>query len=688
MTATTVAASKPQSNKQPIWRRFVKGRGLSYCALAVIGVFWIFPFLWMALGSLKTQREILAKPPKLLPEHASLANFAKWFGELNFGTYFTNSIVVAVITVLGNMVFCSMVGYALAKMDFAGKNILFGAVMVTLMVPSVATFVPLFVMISNMGLANSYAALILPFLCQPIGVFLMRQFISGIPDALMEAARVDGAGELRIFFQIVLPQCGPPLADAVHPHVPVLLEQLPVAVGRGPDRGEVHAACSSVPLLYRPERHELQRPARRSSIGGHPNPPSVRIPAALLHPRCRRNGHQIERHVMKEQYEFPPEFIWGASTAAHQIEGNNVASDWWAREHAERTDLNEPSGDAADSYHRYGEDIRMLADAGLRMYRFSIEWARIEPAEGCFSKAQLLHYRHMIDVCHQNGVEPMVTLNHMTLPQWLAAKGGWLNADAVDYFARYVRYVMTILHDVTWVCTINEPNMVALTRGGTEGSDFVAASLPAPDPDISVTLVEAHRKAREILSGNPRIKSGWTIACQAFHAMPGCEREMEEYQYPREDYFTEAAAGDDFIGVQAYLRTFIGKEGPVPVPEDAERTLTGWEYFPPALGIAIRHTWDVAGHTPIIVTENGIATADDRRRIDYTFDAIAGMRDAMDDGIDVRGYLHWSLLDNYEWGSFAPTFGLASWDKDTFERHPKPSLDWLGSIARTGVMSR
>ena len=125
---------------------------------------------------------------------------------------------------------------------------------------------------------------------------------------------------------------------------------------------------------------------------------------------------------MKEQYEFPPEFIWGASTAAHQIEGNNVASDWWAREHAERTDLSEPSGDAADSYHRYGEDIRMLADAGLGMYRFSIEWARIEPAEGCFSKAQLLHYRQMIDACHENGVEPMVTLNHMTLPLWLATQ--------------------------------------------------------------------------------------------------------------------------------------------------------------------------------------------------------------------------------------------------------------------------
>jgi multiple sugar transport system permease protein len=190
----------------------MKGRGLSYIVLSIIAVAWIFPFLWMALGSLKTQGEILARPPRLLPEHATLANFARWFTQLHFGSYFTNSLVVAVITVLGNMVFCSMVGYALAKMNFAGKNILFGAVMVTLMVPSVATFVPLFVIISNMHLANTYAALILPFLCQPIGVFLMRQFIAGIPDALMEAARVDGAGELRIFFQVVMPQCGPPLA--------------------------------------------------------------------------------------------------------------------------------------------------------------------------------------------------------------------------------------------------------------------------------------------------------------------------------------------------------------------------------------------------------------------------------------------------------------------------------------------
>lgn len=211
MTAMTQPVDVPE-NRPSLGVRFLKARGPVYCVLALIGVVWIFPFLWMALGSVKTQREILASPPKLLPEHATLENFTKWFQELNFGSYFTNSLVVAVITVLGNIVFCSMVGYALAKMKFAGKNIVFGAVMVTLMVPSVATFVPLFVVVSNMGLSNTYAALILPFLTQPIGVFLMRQFIAGIPDALMEAARIDGAGELRIFFQIILPQCGPAMA--------------------------------------------------------------------------------------------------------------------------------------------------------------------------------------------------------------------------------------------------------------------------------------------------------------------------------------------------------------------------------------------------------------------------------------------------------------------------------------------
>jgi multiple sugar transport system permease protein len=193
-------------------RRRFNPRTISYGILTVGVVLWLLPFAWMALGSLKTQREILQIPPTWWPRTPTWANFAQWFGPLHFGTFFTNSIVVAVVTVLGNVVFCSMVGYALAKMEFPGKRVLFTLVMVTLMVPGVVTFVPLFVMVSKLGLVNTYAALILPFMTTPVGVFLMRQFMLGIPDPLLEAARIDGAGDVRIFAQIVMPLCGPPLA--------------------------------------------------------------------------------------------------------------------------------------------------------------------------------------------------------------------------------------------------------------------------------------------------------------------------------------------------------------------------------------------------------------------------------------------------------------------------------------------
>ncbi|MET3468112.1 carbohydrate ABC transporter permease [Microbacterium sp. BDGP8] len=193
-------------------RRRFGPRAITYTVLAVGLTLWLIPFLWMVLGSVKTQGEILRRPPTWFPENPTGENFAQWFGPLDFGHFFANSLIVAVVTVLGNIVFCSMVGYALAKMEFPGKKVLFLLVMVTLMVPGVVTFVPLFVMVSSLGLVNTYPALILPFITAPIGVFLMRQFIMGIPDALLEAARLDGAGEWRIFSRIVMPLCGPPLA--------------------------------------------------------------------------------------------------------------------------------------------------------------------------------------------------------------------------------------------------------------------------------------------------------------------------------------------------------------------------------------------------------------------------------------------------------------------------------------------
>lgn len=192
--------------------RLLSARPLSYAVLTAGLAVWLMPFAWMVLGSFKTQDEIFADPPTWWPRSPTGGNFTRWLTELHFGTYFTNSLVVAVITVLGNLLFCSMVGYALAKMDFAGKRILLGVVLVTIMVPGVVTFVPLFVIVAKIGILNTYGALVLPFLTQPVGVFLMRQFMLDIPDSLMEAARIDGASEPRIFIRIVMPLCGPALA--------------------------------------------------------------------------------------------------------------------------------------------------------------------------------------------------------------------------------------------------------------------------------------------------------------------------------------------------------------------------------------------------------------------------------------------------------------------------------------------
>ena len=205
--APTPAPLSPSCRK-----RGRRPRLLVYIALTIAGVATVMPFVWMLLASVKPPGEILADPGGWWPRSPTLGNYREWFGALHFGTFFANSAIVAVVTVLGNLLFCSMVGYALAKLAFPGKRFLFGLVMVTLMVPGVVTFVPLFVVVAKLHLINTYAGLILPFLTSPIGVFLMRQFIRSIPDELLEAARIDGADEMRIFLRIVLPLCGPPLA--------------------------------------------------------------------------------------------------------------------------------------------------------------------------------------------------------------------------------------------------------------------------------------------------------------------------------------------------------------------------------------------------------------------------------------------------------------------------------------------
>jgi multiple sugar transport system permease protein len=217
-TPTRVPAPAPAADVTPGTarpvgrRRRLSAHAWTYATLTVGLVLVVTPFVWMVLGSFKTDAENRQVPPTWWPENFTFDNYVELFQRLDFPTYFFNSILVATVVTLGNLVFCSMLGYALAKMEFRGKRLLFALVLGMLMVPGMVTFVPLFVLVSNLGLVNTYPGLILPFLVGPFGVFLMRQFMLEIPDELLDAARVDGAGELRTFRSVVLPLTGPALA--------------------------------------------------------------------------------------------------------------------------------------------------------------------------------------------------------------------------------------------------------------------------------------------------------------------------------------------------------------------------------------------------------------------------------------------------------------------------------------------
>jgi len=391
---------------------------------------------------------------------------------------------------------------------------------------------------------------------------------------------------------------------------------------------------------------------------------------------------------------FPDGFLWGASTAGHQIEGNNVNSDWWRREHDPAANIHEPSLDACDSYHRWGQDMDLLAELGFTDYRFGIEWARIEPERGFFSRAELAHYRSMVDGARARGLRPMVTLHHFTVPRWFEDLGGWTADGAGEAFIRYVEACAPVIADgVGHVCTINEPNVLAISAASDRTGEPAWPSTGGaitPDEKTTHALIAAHHGAvAAVRRINPAIRVGWTVASQVYQALPGAEQATAAYSRPREDVFIEAARGDDFIGVQSYTRTKIGNDGPVRAPEDVERTLTGWEYYPGAVGYALRHTAAVIGDgTALIVTENGIATTDDNRRVDYYTGALEAVAAAIEDGINVEGYLAWSALDNYEWGSYRPTFGLIAVDPVTFERTAKPSAVWLGGLGRDRELPR
>jgi beta-glucosidase len=397
--------------------------------------------------------------------------------------------------------------------------------------------------------------------------------------------------------------------------------------------------------------------------------------------------------------KFPEGFLFGTAQSAHQVEGGNVNSDWWAWEHAEGTPCIEPSGDACDFYHRYRDDIALMKGLGFNAFRFGIEWARIEPEEGEFSRAALDHYRRVLLSCREHQLAPIVTFHHFTLPRWLQANGGFLLDRFPALFARYCEVATAALGDlIAYACTINEP------EGLGEGGYVLGVNPPGRKGDVAAMwrvaeqVLEAHRLGAAAIRSRAKIPVGVTLALPDLHYEDGARPGGHHIELNSQvsDRFFELARHDDFIGVQTYTRNRFGPEGPrgphvewgKGLPrETADTTQLGQEYYPQALGNTIRRAWQSTGGTPILVTESGIATAFDEKRIRYVAAALREVLACLSAGIDVRSYLYWSLLDNFEWSlGYGPKFGMVAVDRQTFARHPKPSASWFGQVAQARAL--
>ena len=405
---------------------------------------------------------------------------------------------------------------------------------------------------------------------------------------------------------------------------------------------------------------------------------------------------------------FPKGFLWGAATAGHQVEGNNVNSDVWFLEHAQPTVYAEPSGDAANSFELWRSDLQLVKQMGLNSYRFSLEWARIEPEQGQFSTAMLDHYKAMIDACRQLGITPVVTFNHFTTPRWFAARGGWDHADAPALFARYCDRAARHLADgIGYATTLNEPNLSGVLQELLPGNlldadkamtaaaaqalrvPYFQAGNPLNLRDPATTqahLLEGHRLGRAAIKAvRSDLPVGVSLAIldEQSAGNPSLrDAKRERYYGP----WLRAVRGDDFVGIQNYERAVWSAQGKLPPPADARLNSMGAEVYPPSLANVARYAHGVTG-LPIMVTEHGVGTDDDRIRAWLIPAALTELRAAIAEGVPVIGYIHWSLVDNYEWVfGYRIHFGLHELDRTTFRRKPKPSALVFGDIARTNTV--
>ena len=422
--------------------------------------------------------------------------------------------------------------------------------------------------------------------------------------------------------------------------------------------------------------------------------------------------------------ESDSRFFLGAGTSAHQVEGDNRNSDWWQWEEQGRTRA--PSGMACEHWTRYAADFELARRLGHDAHRFSVEWARIEPYPDRIDHAALGHYVDVVRALEANGLEPFVTLHHFTSPLWLARRGTWEADDAPDRFARYVRTVAHALAPhVRWWITINEP-MVLAYRAYVEGgwppgrSDLGAAFAAIRNMAIGHAL--AYGAIRQVYRDHGLPPPHVSIAkhlrrfapCRPGHALDRAAVHLRDRVF--NDMFVRAlhtgrlfwpglvnvrlpaARTLDFLGLNYYTREFIrfgGVSGPRLFGDLCQEhehqgagraNGLGWEAHPEGLLYFLKRF--AALGVPLVVTENGTWEPDDRDRAAYIETHLDAVSQARRDGVDVRGYLYWSLLDNFEWEcGFEPRFGLVEVDYATQERRPRPSaesLRWSAQAAEAG----
>lgn len=394
--------------------------------------------------------------------------------------------------------------------------------------------------------------------------------------------------------------------------------------------------------------------------------------------------------------DFPADFLWGASTAAHQVEGGQGANDWVDWENAGHTA--EVSGPGIAQWERWPTDIALLAELGHNAHRLSIEWSRLALGPGVWDLAAFDHYARVLDGLRGHGITAFVTLHHFTLPRWFAARGGWLADDAAEVFGAFAEEVGRRLGDrIPFACTINEPQIVAF-NGYLRGNHPPGHRDRGETVAVNHTLMRAHDAAVAALRAtSPDTRSGVCLQLPFIQpADPDSPRDAELADWFRDvlvqrhlEHLRDTADPGDWVGVQYYTRARADAAAEHSdlgnAPPGTPTTQMGWEVYPGGLTEMLRQAGKVTG-LPIYVTENGIATTDDTERVAYLDSHLRAVRAALADGVDVRGYLHWSAFDNFEWThGYRPRFGLVGIDRDDdLRRIVRPSARAYRRVIATG----